>query len=171
MYTGGAVVKTLCVFFLMFILMLSGCSKVEETKLITSFTANYNAEYSGLNVSGSITTNGQSLININITNPETVSGLNINYKGNEMQITRESLICSADEAYLPQKSFPSLVKSIIEAMSQGRFEKVSENTYSLDTDSGRCELNSDENGYINQALIKDCEFKITFFEIKTVDSK
>jgi hypothetical protein len=171
MYTGGAVVKTLYVFLLLPLIIFNGCSKVQETKLITSFTANYQAEYSGLNVSGSITTNGQSLTNINITNPETVSGLNINYKGNEMHITRESLICSADEAYLPQKSFPSLVKSIIDSLSQGRFEKVSENTYSLDTDSGRCELNSDEDGYINQAQIKDCELKITFSEIKTVDSE
>ena len=171
MYTGGAVVKTLYVFLLLPLIIFSGCSKVQETKLITSFTANYQAEYNGMNVSGSITTNGQSLTNINITNPETVSGLNINYKGNEMHITRESLICSADEAYLPQKSFPSLLKSIIDALSQGRFEKVSENTYSLDTDSGRCELTADKSGFIKVAEIKECEFKISFSENKSVDSK
>ena len=167
--------KTLYVLFLFPLILLCSCSNSQDSKTIVStFTANYTAEYNGLELSGCVTANNESVTNISFDSPETISGLNVNYKGSQMQISRESLICSADEAYIPQNSFPSTLKSILKAVSDGRADFISEseleNTYVLDTVSGECELKTDKDGYIKQAYIKECEFKIIFTENKSADN-
>lgn len=168
--------KTLYVLFLLPLIIFCGCDKAEEkASLVTSFTAQFTAQYSGMNLAGNVTTNNEAVTNISITSPETVSGLNFNYKGSEMQISRETLICSADEAYLPQESFPSTVKSILKAVLDGRANFISqtysESTYSVTTNWGECKIKADKDGNIKEAVIEDCEFKIQFTENKSVDSK
>ena len=85
-------------------------------------------------------------------------------------MSRENLICSADEAYLPQKSFPSLVKSILDGISQGRAKLSTQSdsvcTYNLKTDSGDCVITTDKDGEITGAEIKNAELNIEFSEIK-----
>lgn len=169
------VLIALCVFFLLPVILLGGCSEQKESKsLVTSFTADYTAQYKDLTLKGSVTTNRQSVTNISITYPDTVSGLNINYKGSEMEISRDTLICSADEAYLPQRSFPSILKSILNAVGEGRANLVSqdenESTYNLKTELGNCELTADENGFLTQANLNTYEFSIEFSENKSVDN-
>lgn len=168
------VLKTLCVFFLLPVFILCGCENQEEQKnLVTDFTADFTAQYRGTDVKGSVSTNRQGVTSINITYPETVSGLSINYKDSQMEITRESLICSADEAYLPQRSFPSQLKSVLKGVAEGRATLASQNengyTYNLKAVLGNCKITADKEGKMLEAEIKDSEFYIKFSEIKTAE--
>ena len=151
---ANKVLKTLCVFFLMPVFIFCGCeSGKEEKSLVTDFTADFSSTYRESDVRGSVSTNRQGVISIRITYPETVDGLNISYKDSQMEISRETLICSADEAYLPQRSFPSQLKLILNGMSDGRATLVSqnddENIYNLQTELGNCKITSDKEGRIN----------------------
>ena len=113
-HMANKVLKTLCVFFLMPVFIFCGCESGKEKKsLVTDFTADFSSTYRESDVRGSVSTNRQGVISIRITYPETVDGLNISYKDSQMEISRETLICSADEAYLPQRSFPSQLKLIL----------------------------------------------------------
>ena len=165
------VLKTLCVFFLLPVLIFCGCESGGESKaLVTDFTADFTSTYRELDVKGSVSTNRQGVVSISITYPETVSGLNISYKDSQMEISRETLICSADEAYLPQRSFPSQLKLILKGMSDGRAKLISQNAdeyiYNLDTELGNCKITSDKEGRIISAEIKDSQFYIKFSEMK-----
>ena len=166
------VLKTLCVFFLLPIILICGCESPQEQKsLVTDFTADFTAQYRGVDVKGSVTTNRQGVTSISITYPETINGLNINYRDSQMEISRESLVCSADEAYLPQRSFPSQLKSVLKGVAEGRATLTSQNengyTYNLRTDLGNCKITADKEGEMLEAEIKDSEFYIKFSEIKT----
>ena len=85
-------------------------------------------------------------------------------------MSRENLKCSADEAYLSQKSFPSLVKSILDGIFQGRANLSTQSdsvcTYNLKTDSGDCVITTDKDGEITGAEIKNAELNNEFSEIK-----
>lgn len=167
------VLKKLCVFFLLPIIMLSGCEEVsDKIGIATDFSADFTAEYRGSEVRGSLSTNRQGVTNIRIDYPETISGISFNYKNSELEMSRESLICSADEAYLPQRSFPSLVREICKGIGNGRAEFVSQNedkyTYNLKTESGNCTINTDTEGKITDAEIKDAELSIKFSDTNII---
>lgn len=165
----------LCAFFLLSEILLCGCEKKEESKeLVTDFSASFSAEYRKEEVKGTLSTNRQGITNINITYPESISGLSINYRSSEMQVARESLICSADEAYIPANSFPSLLKSVLNGIGEGRAKLYAQNeagcTYNLKTESGNCEISVDKDGKITGAKINSADFSIEFSDIKTVQN-
>lgn len=167
------VLKKLCVFFLLPIMMLCSCEKVsDKSEVATDFSADFTAEYRGSEVRGSLSTNRQGVTNIRIDYPETISGISFNYKNSEMEMSRESLICSADEAYLPQRSFPSLVRELCKGIGNGRAEFVSQSegkcTYNLKIDSGNCTINTDTKGKITHAEIKDAELSIEFSDTNVI---
>ena len=167
------VLKKLCVFFLLPVMMLVGCEEVsEKTEIATDFSADFTAEYRGSEVRGSLSTNRQGVTNIRIDYPETVSGINFNYKNSELEMSRESLICSADEAYLPQRSFPSLVRELCKGIGNGRAEFVSQSedkcTYNLKIYSGNCTISTDADGKITDAEIKDAQFSIKFSDTNII---
>ena len=75
------VLKKLCVFFLLPIMMLCSCEKVsDKSEVATDFSADFTAEYRGSEVRGSLSTNRQGVTNIRIDYPETISGISFNYK-------------------------------------------------------------------------------------------
>lgn len=165
------VLKALYVFSFLLILLFSGCqTKNEPADIVTDFSANFKSSYRDAEYSGSISTNRQGVAYISISSPKELDGLSFEYKNGELEMSRESLICSADEAYLPQKSFPSLVKLILDGISQGRTNLSSQSdnvcTYNLKTDSGNCVIVTDKDGKIISAEIKNAELKIEFSEIE-----
>lgn len=158
------VLTALYVLFL-FIFIMSGCSdSAKAVDIKTDFSADFTAQYRGAEYSGKLSTNRQGVTDISIDSPEEVSGISFGYKNGELEISREDLICSADEAYLPQKSLPSLVKTILDGVSRGNAKLCSHGndtyTYSFRTDSGECVLETDEKGYITAAEIKDAELSM-----------
>lgn len=166
--------NTLCVFNFLLLILLCGCNSYsEDYDIKTDFTAEFKASYRNSQYGGSVSNNRQGLIYISIGSPKELEGIGFYYKSGELEMSREELVCSADEAYLPQNSFPSLVRSIMNGVSQGRDEMLSNNdncrTYKIKTDSGDCLLNTDTDGNIMTAEIKDAELKIEFKNIKAVD--
>lgn len=166
-------VGTLCVFFLFSIFVFTGCGSIknsESCEIKTDFSAEFSAEYRNESYTGTISSNRQGVAGINISSPEEVGGINFKYKNGGLEISREDLLCSADEAYLPPKSFPSLVKSILGGISQGRAKLSSQNkeylTYSLRTDSGDCFIKTELDGKIMNAEIKDAEIELDFSNVK-----
>ena len=169
------VLKTLYVFSFLIILLFSGCqSKSEPADIVTDFSAKFQSSYRNAEYSGSISTNRQGVAYISISSPDELDGISFEYKNGELEMSRENLICSADEAYLPQKSFPSLVKSILNGISQGRAKISSQSdnlfTYNLKTDSGDCVITTNKDGKITGAEIKNAELKIEFSEVKAAES-
>lgn len=166
--------NTLCVFNFLLLILLCGCNSYsEDYDIKTDFTAEFKASYRNAQYGGSVSNNRQGLTYISIGSPKELEGIGFYYKSGELEMSREELVCSADEAYLPQNSFPSLVRSIMNGVSQGRDEMLSNNdncrTYKIKTDSGDCLLNTDTDGNIMTAEIKDAELKIEFKNIKAVD--
>lgn len=162
---------TLYVFYFLLILLFSGCqTESEPADIVTDFSAKFTSSYRDVEYSGSISANRQGVVYISISSPEELDGLFFEYKNGELEMSRENLICSADEAYLPQKSFPSLVKSVLDGISQGRASLSSKSdsicTYNLNTDSGNCVITTDNDEKITGAEIKNAELKIEFSEIK-----
>lgn len=162
---------TLCVFFLMPLIMCSGCGKSEEKKeIVTDFSASFTASYRDMEIKGTVSTNRQGVTDIDITYPETLSGLSVSYRNSEMQISRESLVCSADEAYIPEQSFPSLIKTIFRGIGEGRANysssKENLNTYTLETGFGNCTVKTDSDGKIISAEISGAELSVEFSDIK-----
>lgn len=167
------VLKTLYVFSFLLIMLFSGCqAESKPADIVTDFSANFNSSYRDAEYSGSISANRQGVAYISISSPEELDGISFGYKNGELEMSRENLICSADEAYLPQKSFPSLVKSILDGISQGRASLSSKSdsiyTYNLKNDSGNCVITTDKDGKITGAEIKNAELNIEFSEIKAI---
>lgn len=162
---------TLYVFSFLLVLLFSGCQpESEPADIVTDFSAKFTSSYRDAEYSGSISTNRQGVAYISISSPEELDGISFGYKNGELEMSRENLICSADEAYLPQKSFPSLVKSVLDGISQGRASLSSQSdsiyTYNLKTDNGNCVITTDRDGKITGAEIKNAELKIEFSDIK-----
>ncbi|MGN1434077.1 MAG: hypothetical protein ACI4XI_10290 [Ruminococcus sp.] len=169
------VLKTLYVFSFLLILLFGGCqAESEPADIVTDFYAEFTSNYRDAEYSGNISANRQGVAYISISSPEELDGISFGYKNGELEMSRENLICSADEAYLLQKSFPSLVKSILDGVSQGRASLSSQSdslcTYNLNTDSGNCVITTDKDGKITGADIKNAELKIEFSEVKAAEN-
>ena len=167
------VMKTLCVLFLLPVFLLCSCSAESgDNKQVNSrFSADFQAEYKEMTIKGSLSSAGRGVMNLNVAYPQTLSGLNVNYKNSEMLICRDSLECSADEAYLPSDSFPNTVYLILTGIADGRqeFESKNEyNTYNLKTSLGNCIISVDEQGNIVKAEISKTKFSITFSNVKAI---
>ena len=91
------VLKTLYVFSFLLILLFSGCqAESEPTDIVTDFSANFTSSYRDAEYSGSISTNRQGVAYISISSPEELDGISFGYKNGELEMSRESLIFSAD---------------------------------------------------------------------------
>jgi hypothetical protein len=165
--------KTVCVFFILPIFILSGCNEgkadfVPEIK--TNFSAEFEAEYNESIFKGNVSSNRQKVATINITYPETISGIKISYRSSEMKLCREELVCSADEAYLPETSLPRVIKSIFDGIIDSRavLTNIDGNvaTYTLTLPTGTATLKA-ENSLLTQAQINDINLTINFSNINT----
>lgn len=165
------VLKTLCVFFIVSIFVISvlgGCmgENAEQNTIASNFKADFDAEYRDMKISGSIVAGRQGIVNINITSPPTLDGLQINYKNSCIEIGRESLLCTADEPYLPSDSFPAVVKTLLSEINNGKAElsSKSENSrfFKLTAPNGEWTIETDSDGAPVCAQTNSLEFCIHF---------
>lgn len=119
--------KILCVFLVLSIFIFNGCNDGEkpDCNLITDFSADFQATYRDSEYKGKISTNRQGVLSMEITYPQTLDGLGVRYYSGEMHLSRENLDSSADEAYLPDTSFPSVLKSVFDGINRGNTTIVS----------------------------------------------
>lgn len=139
--------KAVCVLFLS--LILSGCQQSNRPpkSVVTDFSAAYTAEYCGMTIRGALTYTRQGNLDLSITEPQTLDGLELSYRGNELSMGRDSLRCTADEAYLPDTSFSQMIRgalSEIGAEEANGTLKLSDGGASV----GEWRIQADEEGFL-----------------------
>ena len=154
--------SALCVFF---IILLSGCAYMASGSPLTDFSADFTAEFNGMNLSGTVTADRRGILCMEIESPETLDGLMISYRNGEAEIKRNELICTADEAYLPRSSLPSMLNGALAALNDGlerKEAKPQNGCYRLETDATEYDIHIENNGFITQISASDGSMKIQF---------
>ena len=149
------VLKMLCVIFSCAVVMLCGCNKNtgETEKVQTDFKAAFTADYEGLSLKGELTNTRQGMTNLRFSAPDTLDELCLDYKGGEITIARGSIKCTADEAYLPDSSFPSVLRAFFANIALGDFMAEGDHTYSMQLGGEICVFTVDESGIpVNMSL-------------------
>ena len=159
--------KLLCVVVVLAV-FATGCSTEGGKKpVINQFTADFEADYKDMTVRGEVVATVHGYTKINITYPETAEGLNVAYKNSELELGMKSLLSTADEAYLPQESLPSVLHNVVNSLSEVTEEGIQSEkkitTYSAQLTQGRCVMKIDEYGFLIQAEIKEQDVVLNFF--------
>ena len=98
------------------------------------------------------------------------SGLSVTYKGSDLEISRENMICSADEAYIPESSFPNITKEILYGIADGRavFEGKCEDvcTYRLDSAFGKAVVSTNSKGCISKISVDGEDYEMVLSDVK-----
>ena len=144
--------RVLTALYVFFFIFLCGCGAPGKSA-VTDFTADFPANYRELNLSGKISTDRRGIMNIEITTPDTLSGIKISYKNGETELKRAGLICTAEEAYIPESAFPSQLKSALNTYVNAVINenaKPNGGSLALEKDGRRFEYIIDENGYITK---------------------
>lgn len=158
------ILKMLCVIFSCAAVMLCGCNKnATETETVqTDFKAEFTADYEGLALKGALTNTRQGITNLRFSAPDTLDGLCLDYKGGELSIARGSIKCTADEAYLPDSSFPSVLREFFLNIALGNFTLERDHTYSMRLGGENCLFTVDEGGIPVSMSIPDSETEVCF---------
>lgn len=127
------------------VFLLTGCSGSEkQPAFVSEFSADFSGNFRSLRLSGTLTAGSGGMLSVNITEPDTLSGLQTDIRGGTLILRRDSLICTADEAYLPDSGFVSILQSCFDA---ARDMTADENgSLSLTTRLGSCEFLLDGEG-------------------------
>lgn len=120
-------------------IVAAGCSGRAVTP-VTAFTADFTAEYRGLEPCGRVSVSGAGYVSVALDSPETLRGMSARYRGGELSLSLDGLRCTADEAYLPDGAFFSLMKRAVTELG--------------DPES-RCEYELDDRGCLVSARLED----------------
>ena len=159
------VLKLLCVFFLSLTVMLCGCGKNSGATLYADFKADFSAQYKGMTLKGEIVNTRQGVESLDISSPETLSGLSLSYRDGEIKLGRGEAAATADEGYLPVQSFPSLLREILSNIASGNYSEKENKTYSQSLSVGECVFTVDENG-LPQSIKAGTDFSVRFSNLK-----
>ena len=142
------VLTALCVFFCS-LFSLSGCAHNSRQGLKMDFSADFTAHYGEMELSGRLTYTGEKSLKLELLSPETLDGLTVGYRGGELSLGKNDLLCTADEAYLPANAFPSMLKtalgSVVSAAENGQLAFDGQEAQ-VDTPLGACMLTVDSEG-------------------------
>ena len=163
--------KALCVLFI-FLVSLGGCEKADgKPTVITDFSADFTADFNDLSIDGKITVNRQGMFNLSISSPETLNGLEIGYKGNVLSLGRDGLLCTADEAYLPDTAFSSIIKKVFERLCYDEANgtlAISDNKVTVPSPVGNCEITVNSEGKIILLECAEAKLSISFTNIEII---
>lgn len=157
--------------FIVPVFVITGCDTTDTVNAPkSSFIADFRCEYRKINITGKLSADGKKLINILFDSPNTVSGLSVTYKGSDLEISRENMICSADEAYILESSFPNITKEILYGIADGRaiFEGKCEDVcrYRLDSVFGKAVVSTNLKGYISKISLDSEDYEMVFTNVK-----
>lgn len=152
------IVKLLCVFFATLSVLLCGCGRGERNKpeLCADFKADFSVDYKGMIVKGSLSTTHQGVCVIDISSPETISGLQVCCKSGEVALSRGVIQATADEGYLPAAGLPSVLYEIFTSVAAKNYSAAEDNTYELTLSCGDCKLRADGDYFLKTAEIPGC---------------
>lgn len=156
---AARILKLLCVFFSVLTVLLCGCERDRNSNAVnTDFSADFRAQYRGMELSGSLINTRQGYCAIELSSPETLNGLSVSYSGNELALSRSGVKATADETYLPSDSFCSILHEILKAAAESK----GDSPVKLELPCGEADLTVDENGLPKEASMLSQEFSITF---------
>ena len=165
--------KALCVFFVMYILLACGCSQGGGAKqLCTDFKAAYIAEYRGQSIKGRMLYGRQGNFNLTVSQPKTLEGIEAGYKNGVLTLSRDNISCTADEAYIPDSAFPSVLLRVLNGIGDGRavFEHKNgeEQTYSLACENGKCKIVAGTDGMIKSLSLDNPKLDVSFSGVTAI---
>jgi hypothetical protein len=157
----------------MYILLACGCSQSSGTKqLCPGFKAAYIARYRGMDIKGRMVYSRQGNFNLSVSQPKTLEGLEADYKNGVLKLSRDSMSCTSDEAYLPGSSFPSIFRQVLKGIGDGRavfeYEKGEEQTYSLEHENGKCTITAGTDGMIKSLSLDKPKLNISFSGVSAI---
>ena len=160
---AARILKLLCVFFSVLTVLLCGCEHDKKSNAVnTDFIADFKAHYRGMELSGTLINNRRGYCAIELSSPETLDGLSVSYSGNELALSRSGVKATADEAYLPNDSFCSILHQILKNTPNGS----GSSPIKLDLSCGNADLTVDNNGLPKEASAQSLDFSITFSNAK-----
>ncbi len=160
---AARILKLLCVFFSVLTVLLCGCEHDKNSNAVnTDFSADFKARYRGTELSGSLINTRQGYCAIDLSSPETLNGLSVSYSGNELALSRSGVKATADEDYLPNDSFCSILHGILKAApnSKGSSE------ITLELPCSDANLTVDADGLPKEASVQSLDFFIIFSNTK-----
>lgn len=168
--------KRFCVLYVLFfcLFVFNGCSSANtaSNSLTTDFSAEFTSFYKGNEYRGTLSTIRQGISTIRFSSPPTVDGITFTYHSNELEFSIDSLICSADEAYLPGNSLPNIIRIVLTELSNDNATLVSDNgntkMLSMNTKAGTATLTVTDN-QLTKAEIDSADFIIELSNIKTTE--
>lgn len=160
------ILKVICVVVAFLLILFSGCSGEKASSEITGeLSSDFRAEYRGMKLEGRLDSDGHGLQSVTITSPKTLEGLSVENINSQIHIKLGSLLCSADEAYVPQRSFSTVIADIFDVLTSGAYS-ITQNddvlTASFKLPQGECVAEADLDGNLKSAEVADAELKIEF---------
>lgn len=163
---AAKILKLVCVLFSVLTVLLCGCTGRAETGNAAEldFRGDFSADYRGMRLTGSADNLRQGVCTLTFSSPETLEGLQISSKGGELTMRREGAAATADEGYLPEKSFPSVFFELMREAARQELPEIS-------LPSGKATLRTDERGLPEEAEIPSEDIKITFSGCERKENK
>lgn len=108
---------------------------------VTEFTADFAGSFNGVPVGGTVSSRPPNLLDISFTSPDSMENFSARIKGSTLTLKRGELVCTADEAYLPCGSLPSLLRGCLKEAANAQASpdgvisvSYGGSTYTLTTD-------------------------------------
>lgn len=106
--------------------LLTGCKGSAPKPPAVGFSSDFSGSFNSLGVSGRMSVGSGGLMSLRIDEPDTVSGLEFVYKDGCVSLREDEAACTADEAYLPSGSLPSMLRAAAGAIAEGSYKIQSE---------------------------------------------
>lgn len=148
-----------CAVLLLTAALCGGCTRHRvHRELCADFKAAFSADYRGMQLAGTMLCTRQGDCHLAFSQPQTLGGLALRYQNNTLRISRDNALCTADEGYLPEGSFPETVRRVMKGVAQGRAKPVAGSeaaVYRLSDAALSCEITADDDGMIQTVAVKN----------------
>lgn len=158
--------------FLSFILVLSLCacgskSSVKfQPKLGSAFTVNAQIVYGEQESAAVVKRLGMSSWDIEFSSPNTLAGVVLSYRENNVEASYKGLSFSVPKSALPLKAIILTLTDVVDSMSQldeiECEEKDDSFIYEGENEQGKYVLEMDKNGCLSKFTMKNLNLEITF---------
>ena len=158
--------------FLSFILVLSLCacgskSSVKfQPKLGSAFTVNAQIVYGEQESAAVVKRLGMSSWDIEFSSPNTLAGVVLSYRENNVEASYKGLSFSVPKSALPLKAIILTLTDVVDSMSQldeiECEEKDGSFIYEGENEQGKYVLEMDKNGGLSKFTMKNLNLEITF---------
>ncbi len=139
------------------IFLMTACS-AKPAEIKKDFKATAVCEYNGEVLKAGIASQNH-ILKIKMIKPKNLKGLSFKYKGSKLTIHRDGLKLKADESYLPNNAFSSVINNVINSINHNEINYNGQTSnyaeYNGKCESGSFAITADYNtGFIKSIVIK-----------------